>query len=132
MIARRSASGAALWGSGAEVALVRAALERVQRDAGPDPLSQIERYLLTGRGDEEWVLGCWEGLLGGGLPGRRDPELDPTELAQLVAATGLLPESGTRRGGAVLAAAQVATRRLLARYPQDPDVLAWLVLAQQD
>jgi len=26
----------------------------------------------------------------------------------------------------------VATRRLLARYPQDPDVLAWLVLAQQD
>ena len=127
-----SRAWAALWGSGAEVASVRAALERVQRDAGSDPLSQIERYLLTGRGDEEWVLGCWEGLLGGGLPGRRDPELDPTELAQLVAATGLLPESGTRRGGAVLAAAQVATRRLLARYPQDPDVLAWLVLAQQD
>ncbi|MDO5287471.1 MAG: hypothetical protein Q4G45_11730 [Actinomycetia bacterium] len=120
----------ALWGAGAEVDVVRAAMERLR--PGSDPVSQVEHHLLTGSGHEQQVLGRWEGLLGGGLPGRLHPEPEPTETARLVAATALLPESGDRRAGPVLVAAEIASRRLLAAYPDDPDVLAWLLLAQRD
>ena len=65
--------------------------------------------------------------LGGGLPGAAVPAREPWQDAYAVALVSLVGDDAPDRFRLVQAA-EVAARRVTAGHPDDPDVLAWLLL----
>jgi hypothetical protein len=119
--------GAALWGLGHDPEPVRQALAWVLAQPGRTRLERIERTLVTGQRDAVAELLA---ALGGGLPGAAMPVPECWEAAYAVALTSLITDEDPD-GPRLVHAAEIAARRLTARDPNDPDVLAWLLLGER-
>jgi stage V sporulation protein SpoVS len=118
---------AALWGLGRDPEPVRQALARVSALPALTRLEAIERSLMVG--DRDGVARL-HAALGGGLPGEALPAWEPWEAAYAVALTSLLADDDPA-APAVVQAAELVARRLTAAHPDDPDVLAWLLLGER-
>ena len=119
--------GAVLWGLGHDPEPVRQALAWVLAQPGRTRLERIERTLVTGQRDAVAELLA---ALGGGLPGAAMPVPESWEAAYAVALTSLIADEDPD-GPRLVHAAEIAARRLTARDPNDPDVLAWLLLGER-
>jgi hypothetical protein len=119
--------GAVLWGLEQDPEPVRQALAWVLAQPGRTRLERIERTLVVGQRDAVAELLA---ALGGGLPGGPMPVPECWEEAYAVALTSLITDEDPD-GPRLVHAAEIAARRLTARDPNDPDVLAWLLLGER-
>jgi hypothetical protein len=119
--------GAVLWGLGHDPEPVRQALASVLSQPGHSRLERIERTLVTGQRDAVAELLA---ALGGGLPGSAMPVPECWVAAYAVALTSLIADEDPD-GPRLVHAAEIAARRLTAGDPNDPDVLAWLLLGER-
>ena len=115
---------AVLWGLGHDPEPVRQALAWVLSRPGSTRLEAIEQAVVGGRPDGPVQLLA---ALGGGLPGAAVPAREPWQDAYAVALVSLVGDDAPDRFRLVQAA-EVAARRVTAGHPDDPDVLAWLLL----
>ncbi len=115
---------AVLWGLGHDPEPVRQALAWVLSRPGSSRLEAIEHAVVGGRPDGPVQLLA---ALGGGLPGAAVPAREPWQDAYAVALVSLVGDDAPDRLRLVHAA-EVAARGVTAANPDDPDVLAWLLL----
>ncbi len=117
---------AALWGLGHDPEPVRQTLAWAMAQPSGSRLESIERELVSGAPDAPVRLLA---ALGGGLPGDPLPAAESWESAYAVALASLVSDDSPERPQLVHAA-EITARRVTARDPSDPDVLAWLLLGE--
>lgn len=118
---------AVLWGLGTDPDPVRHALDQLLSQPASTRLGKIEHGL--GRGEQAAITELFMAL-GGGLPGTVMPVPQAWEVAYTVALASLVGETDPQ-APSVVQAAEIVARRLTAQDPNDPDVLAWLLLGER-
>ena len=118
---------AVVWGLGQDPEPVRQALAWVSSQPARTRLEALEHALVAGdRAAAPELLA----VLGAGLPGAPVPLSEAWQQAYAVALASLVTDEDQSAPRLVQAAEMVA-RRLTARDPHDPDVLAWLLLGER-
>ena len=118
---------AVLWGLGQDPEPVRQALAWASSRPAGTRLEGIERALVAGNRDGVMELLA---VLGAGLPGAPMPLPEIWQEAYAVALASLVADEDPA-GPRLVQAAEMVARRLTARGPNDPDVLAWLLLGER-
>ncbi len=118
---------AVMWGLGQDPEPVRQALAWVSSQPSRTRLEAVEHALVAG---DRAAVPELLAVLGAGLPGGPVPLTEVWQQAYAVALASLVPDQD-QAAPRLVQAAEIVARRLTARDPDDPDVLAWLLLGER-